>query len=178
MNEIFTHFIKLPLQTKGLVIPTPEGDYIVIINSMFASETNKETYQHELRHIMLGHHEDTERPVTEIEKEASDTSLLVEEIITASLQGISSPLFPKNLKKENRPVKKEKPNALPIINLTMMKKEAGDSIEKMSPYLLPADSDPLDILEAVLKNLQETQRELDVYLQEKSNSSSKGKNSC
>lgn len=174
MNEIFTHFLKLPVQTKGLVIPTPEGDYTVIINTMFASETNKETYQHELRHIILGHHQDLDRPVTEIEKEANHPTLLLEEIVTASMQGISTPLFPKNIAKETASSqKKQYPSTVKMENLTPKNKkniaikETKDSFKKLTPYLLPPDSDPLDILEAVLESLQTSKQELDVILQEK-----------
>lgn len=178
MNEIFTHFIQLPVQTKGLVIPTPEGDYIVIINSLFASETNKETYRHELRHIMLGHHEDMKRPISEIEKEASDTSLLIDEIVTASLQGLSSPLFPKASPEEKVSVQDSVADTIEVSTFEIEKVGMDKSVERIVPYLSPPDDDPLDILEAVLKNLQETQKELDAYLEEKKHSYGKKNNAC
>ena len=50
---IHGELLDLPTTIRGFVRETIEG-YTIVLNSRMSSETQRNTYQHELRHIMRG----------------------------------------------------------------------------------------------------------------------------
>lgn len=89
MNDFFATYLPLPLSVKGAVLPTPEGDYQIIINSAYDTETQREIFNHEMRHILMGHLHGTAN-LADAEAAANNSSLLSNQIETASLTGISA----------------------------------------------------------------------------------------
>lgn len=91
MNDIFTTYVELPLTVHGMVVPTPEGDWRIFINSASTPAQQRETFDHEVRHILLGHYRQQWRPLRAIEAEANDATLLAAQIKTAAAQGVPAP---------------------------------------------------------------------------------------
>lgn len=87
MNDIRVILLDLDPATKGAVVPTPGGNYIVVLNALYNEEQRRETYNHEVRHLLLGHYGDA-RPITEVEGEADDKQLLLDNIKEASQNGL------------------------------------------------------------------------------------------
>ena len=57
----------MPLATKGVTVKDAEGDYNVYINALYSDAVQRETFNHEMRHIMNGDFYD-DRPVAEKEE--------------------------------------------------------------------------------------------------------------
>lgn len=94
MNEVFTVHLALPLAVKGAVLPTPEGDYRIVINSAYNAETQREIFNHEMRHILLGHLHST-GALRLAERKANTKTLLVRQIRSCARAGLPPrPLFP------------------------------------------------------------------------------------
>ena len=55
MNDVFIRLVPLPSGVKGFVKEDADGNYNVYIREQDAREVQRETYEHELRHIRLGH---------------------------------------------------------------------------------------------------------------------------
>lgn len=87
MNDIFTYYTQLPPAVKGVVVPDANGDYTIYINSIYNHQQHLEVFNHEMRHILLGHH-NQERPVQALEAEANNRSLLLQKIKQAEEQGL------------------------------------------------------------------------------------------
>ena len=94
MNDIITHYLNLPHAVKGMVLPTPDGDYEIIINAAYSREQQQQIYHHEMRHILLGHYQQPCRPLPILEAEASSTGLLDDRIVKVSFQGLALPVGP------------------------------------------------------------------------------------
>ena len=45
----------LPANVKGCCFENYDGDYVVLVNSIYCPETQRKTARHELRHIKFGH---------------------------------------------------------------------------------------------------------------------------
>lgn len=86
MNDIYTVLLDMPPGVEGQVRRTASGDYYIFLNACHTVETQKEAYDHEVRHILSGHYED-ERQVQELELEA-DRLILFDEIMNAEANGL------------------------------------------------------------------------------------------
>ena len=58
-NNIIIRELDLPDHVDGFSYHTDDGEYIIVVNSRQGVIKNKETADHELRHIMRGDNEDT-----------------------------------------------------------------------------------------------------------------------
>lgn len=70
MNEVIITYLQLPITVNGLVTPTPDGDYQVILNSRLGPEAQRRAYCHELRHILQNHFVADALPVHALEAAA------------------------------------------------------------------------------------------------------------
>lgn len=68
--DVSVKYAPLPLSVRGTVIPSSDGNFVVIINQNLPEEQQLEVYQHEREHILRDHLYDDIRPITEIEAEA------------------------------------------------------------------------------------------------------------
>lgn len=87
MNDIILCYLELPYKVNGLVVPTHEGDYQIFINALLSAEQQRKTYNHEVRHLLLGHYEQPDRDIREVECEA-DRAVLLERIKDAEANGL------------------------------------------------------------------------------------------
>ncbi len=46
------------------------GDFTIYINNTYNAEQQREIYEHELRHVLMGHHSQSRRPLASLEAEA------------------------------------------------------------------------------------------------------------
>lgn len=69
MNEVITRLVPLPAGVRGFVKEDPDGDYNIYIREQDPIEIQMETYEHEIRHILLGHLQ-REEWAPDIEEEA------------------------------------------------------------------------------------------------------------
>lgn len=90
MNDVFVEYVSLPITIYGQVWPVLDFDFVILINNAFTTEKQKEIYDHEMRHILLGHYNNLKEPIEIVEKQANDTTLLKQEIQKASTCGIST----------------------------------------------------------------------------------------
>lgn len=88
MNDVFTVAIPLPPSVQGMVATTPDGDYQIFINAGYSLEKQREIFDHEMRHILLGHYQQNERPIAIQECEADDKQLILDKIRQAQQQGL------------------------------------------------------------------------------------------
>ncbi|MDL2324278.1 hypothetical protein LJC61_03900 [Ruminococcaceae bacterium OttesenSCG-928-A16] len=88
MNDIFSLAIAMPLGVQGLVATTPEGDYQIILNAAYSFEKQREIFNHEMRHVLLGHYQQALRPLHAQEAEADDKMLILDKIKTAEKNGL------------------------------------------------------------------------------------------
>jgi hypothetical protein len=51
MDNIFLRYISLPSTVKGLTVQDESGDYNIYINARLTYESNRQTLQHEIKHI-------------------------------------------------------------------------------------------------------------------------------
>lgn len=90
MNDVFVSRLRLPLAVKGMVATTAEGDYQIILNDAYDSETQRQVYNHEMRHILMGHLHTSQQMTLELaEHQANDASLLCDGIRQAATAGFS-----------------------------------------------------------------------------------------
>lgn len=108
MNDIILHYKKFRAAVNGLVLPTPDGDYIIFINSMLSTEQQREAFNHEVKHLLEGHFEQGRRPIAQLEAEANAKSVLLEQIKDAEANGL--PLQTAIMSKRPPPPQSEKPN--------------------------------------------------------------------
>lgn len=88
MNDVFTQFLQMPEGVKGLVLPTPDGDYQIIINAAYNRPQRLEIFNHEMRHLLLGHHQQQGAPLRQLEEEAADKTQLLAAIKRAEENGL------------------------------------------------------------------------------------------
>lgn len=69
MIDVFIRFVPLPIEVEGIVMPNEDFTFDVYINANLCPRKQKETVEHELKHIKKGHHWDL-NPVWLNEKEA------------------------------------------------------------------------------------------------------------
>ena len=56
MNDIFIRLLKdLPIETLGVTVPDPNGDFNIYLNPAHSDAVLRETVAHEIAHIQLGH---------------------------------------------------------------------------------------------------------------------------
>lgn len=55
MNNTIVRMQMLPAHVKGITVVDNDGNYNIYINSIFSTETNRQTLDHELDHIINGH---------------------------------------------------------------------------------------------------------------------------
>lgn len=51
MDNIYLRYIALPPTVKGLTVQDESGDYNVYVNARLTYEANRQTLQHEIKHI-------------------------------------------------------------------------------------------------------------------------------
>ncbi len=90
MNEIYVVPLNLPVECKGQVRPTPDGDYYIFINARYTYEQQLEIYNHEMTHILENHHYQEGREIADIELEAKSKAALIERIKEAETKGLPS----------------------------------------------------------------------------------------
>lgn len=89
---IHTYLIQLPPGVKGTVVPDGPGEYTIYLNSLYGEEQRREIFRHEMRHILLGHHDECrggqalDADMAEREAEADG---LEEEIRRAAKSGLA-----------------------------------------------------------------------------------------
>lgn len=88
MNEIVLTYLQLPITVNGLVVPTPDGDYQVVLNSRLSLEAQRKAYCHELRHILLNHFSADMQRLESLEDAANLDFFLQSQIEQAEEQGI------------------------------------------------------------------------------------------
>ena len=94
MNDVLVALLQLPHGVKGLVSPTPDGDYRVVLNSRLSAEERREVYNHELRHILENHFSRDGEPVHALEAAAGTPGHLQSVIEKVEEQGLPGPLGP------------------------------------------------------------------------------------
>lgn len=70
MNDIYIRGIELPLKVKGVTVLDENGDFNVYINISLSFTMQRQTTNHEIKHIKLQHFFDFE-PVIYNELEAN-----------------------------------------------------------------------------------------------------------
>lgn len=76
-DDIFVRFVPFPPRVRGLVEPNDDGTFSVYINSNLSYFMQQETYEHELRHIVLDHLY-VEKDIEDIEAEAKGRTVTEE----------------------------------------------------------------------------------------------------
>jgi hypothetical protein len=51
MDNIYLRYISLPPTIKGLTVQDEAGDYNIYVNTRLTYEANRQTLQHEIKHI-------------------------------------------------------------------------------------------------------------------------------
>lgn len=92
MNDIFVRLVSMPAAVKGQVRVTPDGDYLIFINSMYNRAQQEEIYRHEMTHIIRSHHWQTQRAVADVEAETLTLPANIADILRAEAAGM--PLSP------------------------------------------------------------------------------------
>ena len=69
MNEVRVIYADLPPRIKGMLVKTfdEEECYTVVLNSRLNIEQQRETYEHELKHMKARDFDETDKSVDEIE---------------------------------------------------------------------------------------------------------------
>lgn len=88
MNNITVYVLDMPEAVKGLVRPTPEGDYLIFINARYNAAQQQEIYEHEVRHLLLDHHYAEGKHIGQIELEAGDKTALLGKIKQVERSGL------------------------------------------------------------------------------------------
>lgn len=68
--EYFLRYVELPLKVDGVTIPNNDGTFDIYINALHTEPHQKESLEHELRHIRRDHFYDDCRSVASMEQEA------------------------------------------------------------------------------------------------------------
>ena len=66
----FVRVIELPASVRGVTVPNDDGTFSVYINSLYDTQTQRETLEHELSHLARDHFY-TAAPIAQQEAEAS-----------------------------------------------------------------------------------------------------------
>ncbi len=91
MDEINIVLVNLPASVKGCVLPEADGSYTVYINAIYNQEQRKDIFEHEMRHLLYGHHLQQDRNINELELEASEENSMLGAIQRAMLRGLPQP---------------------------------------------------------------------------------------
>lgn len=69
MNEVRVIYADLPPRIPGMLVKTFDEDecYTVVLNSRLSIERQRETYEHEMKHIEARDFDETDKSVDEIE---------------------------------------------------------------------------------------------------------------
>lgn len=69
MDNINVIYCDLPPKVKGMVVKTfdEEECYTIVLNSRLTAEQNRETYEHEMKHLKARDFDEIGRSVDEIE---------------------------------------------------------------------------------------------------------------
>lgn len=69
MDNINVIYCDLPPKVKGMVVKTfdEEECYTIVLNSRLTAEQNKETYEHEMKHLKARDFDEIDKSVDEIE---------------------------------------------------------------------------------------------------------------
>lgn len=88
MNDIRVVYLDLDPATKGAVVRDSEDNYIIFINSIYNYEQQREAFNHEVRHLLRGHHYLEGKTVQECEAEANAKGALLDKIKQAEANGL------------------------------------------------------------------------------------------
>lgn len=69
MDNVNVIYCDLPPKVKGMVVKTfdEEDCYTIVLNSRLSAEQNRETYEHEMKHLKARDFDEIGRSVDEIE---------------------------------------------------------------------------------------------------------------
>ena len=69
MDNVNVIYCDLPPKVKGMVVKTfdEEECYTIVLNSRLSAEQNRETYEHEMKHLKARDFDEIGRSVDEIE---------------------------------------------------------------------------------------------------------------
>lgn len=69
MDNINVIYCDLPPRVKGMVVKTfdEEECYTIVLNSRLTAEQNRETYEHEMKHLKARDFDEIDKSVDEIE---------------------------------------------------------------------------------------------------------------
>ncbi len=69
MDEVNVIYADLPPRIKGMLVKTfdEEECYTIVLNSRLSAEQNRETYEHEMRHLKENDFDQADKDVDQIE---------------------------------------------------------------------------------------------------------------
>jgi len=69
MDNVNVIYCDLPPKVKGMVVKTfdEEECYTIVLNSRLSAEQNRETYEHEMKHLKARDFDEIDKSVDEIE---------------------------------------------------------------------------------------------------------------
>ena len=69
MNEVRVIYVDFPPRIPGMLVKTfdEEDCYTIVLNSRLSAEQNRETYEHELKHIKAKDFDEVDKSADEIE---------------------------------------------------------------------------------------------------------------
>lgn len=85
MRQIFPYLAELPATVNGAAVADENGDYTIYINAALSEGARYEAFCHEVRHILLGHHEGEAAPGAEARADAPILTAEVEKSIRSGL---------------------------------------------------------------------------------------------
>lgn len=140
MRQFFPYLASLPAAVNAAAVADENGDYTIYINESLSEAARYDALCHELRHILLGHHEGEAAPGAE---RRADAPLLAEDIARIAQTGLL-PAVP--LVEQKRLVPKSRTH------------ESLPPEARREPPLPEADDDPPppadDLLDAILRDLE------------------------
>lgn len=92
MDQVFTYLLDLPPAVKGVVHPCGNGDYTIYINSRYNEHQRYEIFQHEVRHILLGHFDDEHTVLSAAEQAAATPAPRLQPHIQSAAGGLLPPV--------------------------------------------------------------------------------------
>ena len=69
MDEVNVIYADLPPRIKGMLVKTCDEEecYTIVLNSRLSAEQNRETYEHEMRHLKESDFDQADKDVDQIE---------------------------------------------------------------------------------------------------------------
>lgn len=138
MRQFFTYLAELPAAVNAAVVADENGDYTIYINHALSESARYNALCHELRHILLGHHDGEAAPGAE---RRADAPLFLGDIEQIAKTGLL-PVLPVVEQKRLVPAAKS---------------AAGTSLSASPPAPQMGDA----LLDAILEDLEMLEAEWD-----------------